>query len=108
MDPKNEKEMKARFLSCGDSIINIDTIRRIEILWKDIVHPFDKYKTMRKGEPEPEDIRYWVSVKCVDGSSIQISKMYPSYEEALTFYRKILDALRSHSDVELIEVNEDE
>lgn len=108
MEPKNEKERKARFLSCGDNIINIDAIHRIEILWKDIVHPFDKFKTMRKGEPEPEDIRYWVSVKCVDGSPIQISKMYPSYEEALAFYRKISDALRSHSDVELIEVKEDE
>ena len=108
MELKNEKEMKAMFLSCGDSIINIDAIHRIEILWKDIVHPFDKYKTMRKGEPEPEDIRYWVSVKCVDGTSIQISKKYPSYEEALTFYRKILDALRSDSDLELIEVSEDE
>ena len=107
MEPENEKEMKARFLSCGDKIINIDAIHHIEIRWKDIVHPFDKYKTMRKGEPEPEDIRYWVSVKCVDGSSIQISKMYPSYEEALAFYRKISDTLRSHSDVELIEVNED-
>lgn len=106
MEPENEK--KARFLSCGDSIINIDAIHRIEILWKDIVHPFDKFKTMRKGEPEPEDIRYWVSVKCIDGSPIQISKMYPSYEEALMFYRKILDALRSHNDVELIEVKEDE
>lgn len=108
MEPENEKEMKARFLSCGDKIINIDAIHHIEIRWKDIVHPFDKYKTMRKGEPEPEDIRYWVSVKCIDGSSIQISKMYPSYEEALAFYRKISDALRSHSDVELIEVNEGE
>lgn len=108
MEPKNEKEMKARFLSCGDKIINIDAIHHIEIRWKDIVHPFNKYKAMKKGEPEPEDIRYWVSVKCVDGSSIQISKMYPSYEEALAFYRKISDALRSHSDVELIEVSEGE
>lgn len=52
MELENEKEMKARFLSCGDRIINIDAIHRIEILWKDIVHPFNKYKSMRKGEPE--------------------------------------------------------
>lgn len=54
------------------------------------------------------NLQYYVSVKCVDGSSIQISKKIPSYEEALALYQKILDALRSDSDLELIEVNEDE
>lgn len=108
MELENEKEMKARFLSCGDKIINMDAIHRIEILWKDTVDLLEKAKARGKGEPEPKNLEYYVSVKCVDESSIQISKKYPSYEEALTFYRKITDALRSHSDVELIEVKEDE
>ena len=54
------------------------------------------------------NLQYYVSVKCVDGSSIQISKKIPSYEAALALYQKILDALRSDSDLELIEVNEEE
>ena len=55
-----------------------------------------------------KNLQYYVSVKCVDGSSIQISKKIPSYEAALALYQKILDALRSDSELELIEVNEDE
>lgn len=55
-----------------------------------------------------KNLQYYVSVKCVDGSSIQISKKIPSYEEALALYQKILDALRSDSTLELIEVDDDE
>lgn len=55
-----------------------------------------------------KNLQYYVSVKCVDGSSIQISKKIPSYEAALALYQKILDALHSDSDLELIEVSEDE
>lgn len=55
-----------------------------------------------------KNLQYYVSVKCVDGSSIQISKKISSYEAALALYQKILDALRSDSDLELIEVSEDE
>ena len=88
MESENEKEIKDRFLSCGDNTINIGAIHRIEILWK--------------------ENRYWVSVKCIYGSTIRISKKYPSYEAALALYQKILDTLRSDSDLELIEVSEDE
>lgn len=56
----------------------------------------------------PKNLQYYVSVKCADGSSIQISKKIPSYEAALALYQKILDALRSDSDLELIKVNEEE
>lgn len=56
----------------------------------------------------PKNLQYYVSVKCVDGSSIQISKKIPSYEAALALYQKILDALHSDSTLELIEVKEDE
>lgn len=62
----------------------------------------------KEGTTSPKNLQYYVSVKCVDGSSIQISKKYPSYEDALGLYQKILDALRSDSTLELIEVNDDE
>lgn len=55
-----------------------------------------------------KNLQYYVSVKCVDGPSIQISKKIPSYEAALALYQKILDALRSDSTLQLIEVNDDE
>lgn len=55
-----------------------------------------------------KNLQYYVSVKCDDGSSIQISKKIPSYEAALALYQKILDALRNDSVLQLIEVNEDE
>lgn len=55
-----------------------------------------------------KNLQYYVSVKCADGSSIQISKKIPSYEAALALYQKILDAFRSDSTLQLIEVNEDE
>ena len=55
-----------------------------------------------------KNLQYYVSVKCVDGSSIQISKKIPSYEAALALYQKILDAFRSDTTLQLIEVNEDE
>lgn len=61
-----------------------------------------------KTSTAPNNLQYYVSVKCVDGSSIQISKKIPSYEAALALYQKILDALHSDSTLELIEVNEDE
>lgn len=61
-----------------------------------------------KKSTTPKNLQYYVSVKCVDGSSIQISKKIPSYEAALALYQKILDALRSDSTLELIEVNDDE
>lgn len=61
-----------------------------------------------KKSTAPNNLQYYVSVKCVDGSSIQISKKIPSYEAALALYQKILDALRSDSTLELIEVNDDE
>lgn len=63
---------------------------------------------MIKKSTASKNLQYYVSVKCDDGSSIQISKKISSYEAALALYRKILDALRSDSDLELIEVNEDE
>ena len=55
-----------------------------------------------------KNLQYYVSVKCADGSSIQISEKIPSYEAALALYQKILDALRNDSTLQLIEVNEDE
>lgn len=55
-----------------------------------------------------KNLQYYVSVKCADGSSIQISEKILSYEAALALYQKILDALRSDSTLQLIEVNEDE
>lgn len=108
MEPNKEKKPTARFLSCGDTLINIDTIHRIEIRWRDTVDSFDKWIAHNKGEPEPKNLQYFVSAKLSDGDSITISKIYASYEEALTFYRKVLDALRMQDGVELNEVNEDE
>lgn len=108
MELENEKKSTARFLSCGDALINIDTIHRIEIRWRDTVNSFDKWKALNKGEPEPKNLQYFVSVRLSDGDSITISKIYSSYEEALTFYRKVLDALRMQDGVELIEVKKDE
>lgn len=55
-----------------------------------------------------KNLQYYISVKCDDGSSIQISKKISSYEAALALYQKILDALRSDSTLQLIEVNDDE
>lgn len=61
-----------------------------------------------KNSTSSKNLQYYVSVKCDDGSSIQISEKIPSYEAALALYQKILDALRSDSTLQLIEVNEDE